>query len=80
MAQSYIVCKWFKANQLSFAFGLNLSLANIATTLNGSILPSIYNDNRTEYLGAALLVGVFFLAFSVVIAFVVGKLTLTFIN
>lgn len=40
VAQSTIVSQWFKGKELAFAFGLNLSISRLGSTLNGLIEPS----------------------------------------
>ena len=51
------MCKWFKDNLLSFAFGFNMSLGYMAMALNGLILPQIYNSQHLDTLGLALSIG-----------------------
>mmetsp|Transcript_15578 Transcript_15578/g.10948 ORF Transcript_15578/g.10948 Transcript_15578/m.10948 type:complete len:128 (-) Transcript_15578:810-1193(-) len=40
VAQSTIVSQWFKGKELAFAFGLNLSISRLGSTLNGLIEPT----------------------------------------
>lgn len=56
VAQSAIVSRWFKGKELSFAFGLNLSVARLGSVLNGIILPRVAqaHDNK---IGEALFIG-----------------------
>ena len=37
VAQSAIVSSWFAGKELSFAFGLNLSVARIGSSINGPV-------------------------------------------
>jgi len=41
VSQSAIVANWFKGKELSFAFGLNLSMSRAGSVLNGSVTPRI---------------------------------------
>jgi hypothetical protein len=57
-SSAYIICKWFKDDILSFAFGICTSLGYLAKALNGYLLPLIYNDENYDNLGWALSIGV----------------------
>jgi len=37
VAQSTIVSAWFSGKELSFAFGINLSVARIGSSINGPV-------------------------------------------
>ena len=37
VGQSAIISSWFKGNELNFAFGLRLSVARLAATINGPV-------------------------------------------
>ena len=41
VAQSSIVTAWFKGKELSFAFGINLSVARIGSFINGPVEASV---------------------------------------
>ena len=41
VAQSAIISNWFKGKELSFAFGLNLSVSRLGSVLNGILVPMI---------------------------------------
>ena len=44
VAQSAIVSAWFQGKELSFAFGINLSVARIGSSINGPVETSIANN------------------------------------
>lgn len=56
VAQSAIVSRWFKGNELSFAFGLNLSVSRLGSVLNGIVLPRVVEAND-GLIGKALFIG-----------------------
>ena len=65
VAQSAVVSSWFQGSELAFAFGINLSVARIGSSINGPVetyFASEYN------VGFALLVGFFVCCFSLVMA------------
>ena len=66
VAQSAIVSSWFQGKELSFAFGINLSVARIGSSINGPVETALGNN---QGLGFALLVGFFICCFSLVMAF-----------
>ncbi len=66
VAQSAIVSSWFAGKELSFAFGVNLSVARIGSSVNGPVETALANDDSV---GFALLVGFFICCFSLVMAF-----------
>ena len=66
VAQSAIVSSWFAGKELSFAFGINLSVARIGSSINGPV-ETILADNVS--VGFALLVGFFICVFSLIMAF-----------
>ena len=66
VAQSAIVSSWFQGKELSFAFGINLSVARIGSSINGPVETYYANNNSV---GFALLVGFFICCFSLLMAF-----------
>lgn len=74
VAQSAIVSKWFKGKELSMALGLNISVSRLGSVINGFVVPQIYNDKHPDNLGIALLVGFFICCFSLLCAFLLGKI------
>ena len=50
------------------ALGLNLSISRLGSVVNGIVIPTIYNDQHTNMLGFALLVGFFVCVFSLICA------------
>ena len=50
------------------ALGLNLSISRLGSVVNGIVIPTIYNDEHTNMLGFALLVGFFVCVFSLICA------------
>ena len=68
VSQSAIVSKWFKGKELAMALGFNLSISRLGSTVNGIVLPEIYNKEHTNMLGFALLVGFFVCVFSLICA------------
>ena len=66
VSQSAIVSSWFQGKELSFAFGINLSVARIGSSINGPV-ETYYADNYS--VGTALLVGFFICCFSLIMAF-----------
>ena len=66
VAQSAIVSAWFQGKELSFAFGINLSVARIGSSINGPVETTIADNSSV---GTALLVGFFICCFSLVMAF-----------
>ena len=66
VAQSAIVSSWFAGKELSFAFGINLSVARIGSSINGPVETNLANNVN---LGFALLVGFFICCFSLLMAF-----------
>jgi len=65
VAQSAIVTAWFQGNELSFAFGLNISVARVGSFING---PTVAALNSSEGVGFALLFGFFICIFSFIMA------------
>lgn len=57
---------WFAGKELSFAFGINLSVARIGSSINGPV-ETYLADNVS--VGFALLVGFFICCFSLVMGF-----------
>ena len=66
VAQSAIVSAWFQGKELSFAFGINLSVARIGSSINGPVETTIADNSSV---GTALLVGFFICCFSLIMAF-----------
>ena len=66
VAQSAIVSTWFQGKELSFAFGINLSVARIGSSINGPVETVAAKDVSV---GFALLVGFFICCFSLLMAF-----------
>ena len=58
---------WFKGAELSFAFGLNLSVARVGSAINGPVMGIVSTNSSV---GTALLVGFFVCIFSLVTAIV----------
>ena len=66
VGQSAIISSWFKGNELNFAFGLNLSVARLGSTINGPV------ENwaaDTHSVGFGLMIGLAICVFSLIIAF-----------
>ena len=66
VGQSAIISNWFKGNELNFAFGLNLSVARLGSTINGPV------ENwaaETHSVGFGLMIGLAICIFSLVVAF-----------
>lgn len=54
VAQSAIVANWFKGKELSFAFGINLSVARLGSVLTGLTQPTMatnHNIGFAAYMG-----------------------------
>lgn len=68
MSQSAIVSKWFKGKELAMALGMNISISRLGSVINGIVLPKIYNEDHTDLLGLALLVGFMVCLFSLACA------------
>lgn len=66
VAQSAIVSAWFAGKELSFAFGVNLSVARIGSSINGPVSTVVADQYSV---GAALMVGFGICLFSLVTAF-----------
>ena len=66
VAQSAIVSSWFAGKELSFAFGINLSVARIGSSINGPVETALADNDSV---GFALLIGFFICCFSLVMAF-----------
>ena len=66
VAQSAIVSAWFQGRELAFAFGINLSVARIGSSINGPVVTALADDYSV---GFALLVGFFICCFSLLMAF-----------
>ena len=66
VSQSTIVSSWFQGKELSFAFGINLSVARIGSSINGPV-ETYFADNNS--VGFALLIGFFICVFSLGMAF-----------
>ena len=66
VAQSAIVSSWFQGKELSFAFGINLSVARIGSSINGPV-ETYFADEVS--VGFALLIGLIICCFSLVMAF-----------
>ena len=66
VAQSAIVSAWFQGRELAFAFGINLSVARIGSSINGPVETALADDYNV---GFALLVGFFICCFSLIMAF-----------
>ena len=67
VAQSAIVSSWFQGKELSFAFGINLSVARIGSSINGPVETSLA---KNDSVGFALLIGFYICCFSLLMAFV----------
>ena len=67
VSQSAIVTAWFKGKELSFAFGLNLSVARVGSFING---PAVGHLSTDYSVGFALLVGFFICVISLCTAIV----------
>lgn len=65
VAQSTIVSQWFKGKELAFAFGLNLSISRLGSTLNGLIEPTYAAEHG---LGGAVFFGFGVCCFSLLAA------------
>jgi len=68
VAQSAIVSRWFKGKELSFAFGLNLSISRLGSVINGIILPRVV-ENNDGLIGKALFIGFGICLFSLIMGF-----------
>jgi len=66
VAQSAVVSQWFKGKELSFAFGINLSIARLGSVANGFVVPAVAKDGD---LGKAFMVGFYICLFSLLMAF-----------
>ena len=66
VAQSAIVASWFQGKELSFAFGINLSVARIGSSINGPVETALATN---ESVGFALLIGFYICCFSLFMAF-----------
>lgn len=44
VAQSAIVCVWFKGAELAMALGLNMSMARLGSVVNAAYVPSVYDS------------------------------------
>ena len=66
VSQSAIVSSWFAGKELSFAFGINLSVARIGSSINGPVETSAAKSHGVGY---ALLIGFFICCFSLLMAF-----------
>lgn len=75
VGQSAIVAKWFKGKELSMALGLNISFSRLGSVINGIVIPEIYNNNNTDKLGLALLVGLGVCIFSFMCAVFLCKIS-----
>jgi MFS family permease len=67
VAQSAIVANWFKGGELSFAFGLNLSVSRGGSVLNGVVTPRLV-ESHDGMIGFALWVGFALCCFSLLMA------------
>ena len=67
VSQSAIVSNWFQGKELSFAFGINLSVARIGSSINGPV--ETHLADGPGGVGFALLVGFFICCFSLLMAF-----------
>lgn len=56
------------------AYGINTSVSKLGSTLNGVVLPQIYNMSNLGNLGLALSVGLGICVFSFVCAFILCKI------
>ena len=65
VAQSAIVSSWFQGKELSFAFGINLSVARVGSSINGPVMTTV---SQSQGVGCALLVGFFVCCFSILMA------------
>lgn len=65
VSQSAIVSAWFQGKELSFAFGVNLSVARIGSSINGPVETQVA---ASQSIGTALLVGFFICIFSLITA------------
>ena len=65
VAQSAIISSWFQGKELAFAFGINLSVARIGSSINGPISTAIAANHGV---GPALLFGFGVCIFSFVMA------------
>jgi MFS family permease len=65
VAQSAIVSSWFQGKELSFAFGINLSVARIGSSINGPVETWAANDYSV---GFALMIGFVICLFSLLMA------------
>ena len=66
VAQSAIVSSWFQGKELAFAFGINLSVARIGSSINGPVETALADSYSV---GFALMVGFGICCFSLVMAF-----------
>jgi len=65
VSQSAIVSSWFAGKELSFAFGINLSVARIGSSINGPVETAAADSHGVGY---ALLIGFFICCFSLLMA------------
>lgn len=49
VAQHPIVANWFRGNELSFAFGMNLSVARLGSVFNGLTQPGLAIHHSVGY-------------------------------
>ena len=76
VAQSAIVCKWFKGKELAFALGINVSAARLGSVVNDYLEPWLCHQAGSKQSGVS--VGLWFgfalCAFSLCCGLVVGWL------
>lgn len=49
VAQSTLVVAWFKARELAFALGINLSVARLGSVINNEVSPIIADKSNVAY-------------------------------
>ena len=65
VGQSAIISSWFKGNELNFAFGLNLSVARLGSTINGPVENWAAENHSVGY---GLMIGFGICIFSLIVA------------
>ena len=65
VASSAVVSQWFRGKELSFAFGLKLSVARLGSVAQGFVVPVIAQNKD---LGAAFMFGFYVCVFALIMA------------
>ena len=66
VGQSAIIANWFKGKELNFAFGLNLSVARLGSTINGPVENAAATAHSVGY---GLMIGFGICIFSLCVSF-----------